>query len=183
MKRLALLLSTALSLTASAAEPHRIGVDFSAANGVLRALHGINKGPLAANGLIDVTDAQKRLHLPSTRLHDCHFPNPDVVDIHTIFPNPDADPALPASYDFRAIDEYLAAVRATGAEIVFRLGESIEHGSVKRHVHPPRDVARWAAVCAGIVRHCNEVVHARPSRLVAWQMCSVWTGWRGLSPV
>ena len=27
MKRLALLLSTALSLTASAAEPHRIGVD------------------------------------------------------------------------------------------------------------------------------------------------------------
>jgi hypothetical protein len=27
---------------------------------------------------------------------------------------------------------------------------------VKRHVHPPRDPARWAAACAGIVRHYNE---------------------------
>ena len=43
-----------------------------------------------------------------------------------VFPNPDADPALPASYDFRATDEYIAAVRATGAEIVYRLGESID---------------------------------------------------------
>ena len=157
MKRLAQIFSTALFLTAAAAaEPHRLAVDFSATNGQLRALHGINNGPLAANGLVVVTEAQKRLHLPFTRLHDCHFPNPDVVDIHTIFPNPDADPAKPSNYDFRTTDEYLAAVRATGAEIVFRLGESIEHGAVKRHVNPPRDLQRWAAVCAGIVRHYNE---------------------------
>ncbi len=139
-----------------AEEPHRIMVDFSASQGELRALHGINKGPLAANGLVDLTDAQKRLRVPSTRLHDCHYPNPDVVDIHAVFPNPEADPALPANYDFRATDEYIAAVRATGAEVIYRLGESIEHQTVKRHVHPPRDPARWAAVCAGIVRHYNE---------------------------
>ena len=138
-----------------AAEPHGITVDFSAPAGELRPLHGINKGPLSGNGLIDVTEAQKRLRIPSTRLHDCHHPNPDVVDVHTIFPNPEADPALPANYDFRATDEYIAAVRATGAEIIYRLGESIEHQTVKRHVHPPQDAARWAAVCAGIVRHYN----------------------------
>ncbi len=139
----------------AAAQPHTISVNFAAPAGELRPLHGINKGPLAGNGLIDVTDAQKRLRLPFTRLHDCHHPNPDVVDIHTVFPNPDADPALTASYDFRATDEYIAAVRATGAEVIYRLGESIEHQTVKRHVHPPRDTARWAAVCAGIVRHYN----------------------------
>jgi hypothetical protein len=140
----------------SAGELRRITVDFSAAVGDVRPLHGINKGPLAANGLIDVTEAQKRLRVPSTRLHDCHYPNPLVVDIHAVFPNPEADPALPASYDFRATDEYIAAVRATGAEVIYRLGESIEHQTIKRHVHPPRDPARWAAVCAGIVRHYNE---------------------------
>ena len=140
----------------SAGEPRRVTVDFSATVGEVRPLHGINKGPLAANGLVDVTEAQKRLRVPSTRLHDCHHPNPMVVDIHAVFPDPEADPASPASYDFRATDEYIAAVRATGAEVIYRLGESIEHQTIKRHVHPPRDPARWAAVCAGIVRHYNE---------------------------
>jgi hypothetical protein len=140
----------------SAAEPHDIKVDFSVDRPALRALHGINKGPLAANGIIDVTEAQKLLRIPFTRLHDCHHPNPDVVDIHAVFPDPDADPSLPESYDFPATDEYLAAVRATGAEIIYRLGESIEHQTVKRHVIPPGDPERWAAVCAGVVRHYNK---------------------------
>lgn len=138
------------------AAPHRVTVDFSSTQGTLRPLHGINKGPLAPNGLVDLTEAHRRLRVPSTRLHDCHHPNPAVVDLHAVFPDPDADPSLPASYEFRATDEYLAAVRATGAEIIYRLGESIEHQTVKRHVHPPRDPARWAAACAGIVRHYNE---------------------------
>ena len=150
------LLAFLCALAVGAAEPHQLAADFSAAQGELRALHGINKGPLSANGLFNVTEAQKRLHVPFTRLHDCHHPNPDVVDVHVVFPNPEADPSLPASYDFRATDEYLAAVRATGAEVIYRLGESIEHQTVKRHVHPPHDPARWAAVCAGIVRHYNE---------------------------
>ena len=154
--RITLLIFLLILPPARADEAQRIAVDFSAGEGELRALHGINKGPLAANGLVDLTDAQRRLHVPFTRLHDCHFPNPDVVDVHAIFPNPDADPALPASYDFRATDEYIAATRATGTEIIYRLGEGIEHQTVKRQVHPPRDAARWAAVCAGIVRHYNE---------------------------
>lgn len=143
------------TLPLGGAESHRVVVDFAQSQGELRALHGINKGPLSANGLIDVTEAHRRLRVPSTRLHDCHHPNPAVVDVHAVFPNPDADPALPSSYDFRATDEYIAAVRASGAEVIYRLGESIEHQTVKRHVHPPKDPARWAAVCAGIVRHYN----------------------------
>lgn len=169
---------------AMAAEPHRLTVDFSVAQGQWRALHGINKGPLAANGLIDVTDAQKRLRVPSTRLHDCQHPNPAVVDVHAVFPNPEADPSRPASYDFRATDEYVAAVRATGAEVIYRLGESIEHQTVKRHVHPPRDPARWASICAGIVRHYNEGwAGGHPYGIRYWEIWNepenrpvMWTG-------
>ena len=149
-------LSTAKAIgTAAPVEPHRLEVDFSIATGLLRPLHGINKGPLAANGLVDLTEAQRRLRVPWTRLHDCHNPNPAVVDLHAVFPNPTADPDTPASYDFRATDLYLAAIRTTGAQIIYRLGESIEHQPIKRHVHPPPDPARWAAACAGIVRHYN----------------------------
>jgi hypothetical protein len=73
-----------------------------------------------------------------------------------VFPNPAADPALAENYDFRLTDEYIDAVRKTGAEPIYRLGESIEHTSVKRYVHPPANAENWAAVCIGIIRHYNE---------------------------
>ncbi len=134
----------------------RLGADFSVPTGTIRPLHGINKGPLAPGGIFDVIEAQRELGIPFTRLHDCGWPNPYVVDHHAVFPNPDADPALPESYDFRLTDEYLDAVRRTGAEPIYRLGESIEHTSVKRHVHPPVDMEKWTAISLGIIRHYNQ---------------------------
>jgi len=138
------------------AEDAVLSADFSVHTGSIRPLHGINKGPLAPGGLFDVIPEQKELGIPFTRLHDCGWPNPSVVDHHAVFPNPDADPALPESYDFRLTDAYLDAVRQTGAEPIYRLGESIEHTGVKRYVHPPADMEKWAAVCLGIIRHYNE---------------------------
>lgn len=146
-------LLTCLSLRADEAV---LSADFSVHTGTIRPLHGINKGPLAPGGIFDVIKEQKELGIPFTRLHDCGWPNPYVVDHHAVFPNPNADPALPQSYDFRLTDEYINAVRQTGAEPIYRLGESIEHTSVKRFVHPPADMQKWAAVCLGIIRHYNE---------------------------
>jgi len=141
---------------ASAAEPVVLTAAFDRPAGVIRPLHGINKGPLASGGLVDVSDAHRALGIPWTRLHDCHWPNPDVVDIHAIFGAFEADPERAESYDFSRTDEYLAAVRATGAQIIYRLGESIEHSSTKRFVHPPRSAEKWAQICLGIIRHYNE---------------------------
>lgn len=134
----------------------RLSIHFAETNTPFRPLHGINKGPQVAGGLFTVTHAQRDLGIPFTRLHDCHWPNPDVVDIHAVFPDPKADPANPASYDFNLTDDYIAALRDTGAKIIYRLGESIEHTKVKRFVHPPADMERWAEVCLGIIRHYNE---------------------------
>jgi hypothetical protein len=133
-----------------------VNVDFSVHTGSIRPLHGINKGPLAPGGMFDLIEEQKQLGIPFTRLHDCGWPNPYVVDHHVVFPNPAADPALAENYDFRLTDEYIDAVRKTGAEPIYRLGESIEHTSVKRYVHPPANAENWAAVCIGIIRHYNE---------------------------
>jgi xylan 1,4-beta-xylosidase len=133
-----------------------LSADFSEITGTIRRLNGINKGPLVLGGMVDVIREQTELGIPFTRLHDCGWPNPYVVDHHAVFPNPNADPALPESYDFRLTDEYIEAVRRTGSEPIYRLGESIEHTGVKRHVHPPADMDRWAAVCCGIIRHYNQ---------------------------
>lgn len=149
-------IGAALIFKAHAEEPLNLEVRFDQSRGALRALHGINKGPFAGGGLVDLIEAQRALHIPWTRLHDCHFPNPDVVDMHAVFPRAEADPALESSYDFARTDRYLEGVRATGAGIVYRLGESIEHEPVKKWVHPPRDPARWAQTCLGIIRHYNE---------------------------
>ena len=153
---LAFLILMVAMRVAAAQLPVELQVVFSRTNGMVRALHGINKGPLATGGLVDVTAALRAVGVPFARLHDCHWPNPDVVDIHAVFPDFRADPAQAASYDFALTDEYLAATRQTGAQIIYRLGESIEHTLKKRFVHPPRDPAKWAEICLGLIRHFNE---------------------------
>ena len=131
-------------------------VDFAAELPLFRALHGVNKGAVTFGSLLSVEAEHKALGIPFVRLHDCHWPNPDIVDMHAVFPNPAADPADPKNYDFALTDEYLASVRATGAQIIYRLGESIEHTSHKRYVHPPKSVEKWAQIALGIVRHYND---------------------------
>lgn len=149
------MLSLAFFLTADLAA-QELRVDLGSPAGTFRALHGLNKGPLSPGGLIDLTESIRDLRPPSIRLHDCHWPYPDVVDIHTIFPRFEADPRVPAHYDFARTDAYLEAVRRTGADMVYRLGESIEHDPTKKHVHPPKDADQWAAIGLGIIRHYNE---------------------------
>jgi hypothetical protein len=104
---------------------------------------------------VDLSAFHRELRIPLTRLHDCHWPNPDVVDIHVVFPDLGADPQRPESYDFVRTDAYLRPIVESGSRIVYRLGESIEHGPDKRRLRPP-DPQKWAAACVGIIRHYNE---------------------------
>lgn len=122
----------------------------------LKRLHGVNNGPVCYGSLIDVTHYYKQAGFPLVRLHDTNWPNPGEVDIHTIFRDFARDADDPASYDFSRTDEYIRSVLATGAKIVYRLGESIEHTKVKYYVHPPADMEKWARICVNIIRHYNE---------------------------
>ncbi len=149
-------LSIPPAVAACAADPPAAGelvFDGARPGRPVRPLHGVNGGPLAVGGTLDLSVRWKEAAFPLARLHDCHWPNPDVVDVHAVFPNPAADPDRPESYDFERTDELVSAVVAAGARVVFRLGESIEHQTVKRRARPPRDPARWAAACVGIARH------------------------------
>jgi xylan 1,4-beta-xylosidase len=161
-----------------------IEVDCAKSIGTLRALNGLNNGPLPAGGLLDLSSYYREIGPPLVRLHDSHWPTPDVVDIHVVFPNFGADPSKIESYDFGRTDEYIASIQAVGAKVVYRLGESIEHTKEKYHVHPPRDPAKWAHICVGIVRHFNEGWGAKsPQPIGYWEIWNepenrpaMWTG-------
>ncbi|QJD85864.1 GH39 family glycosyl hydrolase [Cohnella herbarum] len=122
----------------------------------LKRVHGVNNGPVCYGSLMDVSVYYEKAGIPLVRLHDTNWPNPGEVDIHTIFRDMNRDEDDPASYDFSRTDEYIASVLATGAKIVYRLGESIEHTKVKYYVHPPADMDKWARICVNIIRHYNE---------------------------
>jgi hypothetical protein len=124
--------------------------------GRIKALHGVNNGPMCFGGLVDLSSRFEELGIPCVRLHDCEWPNPTVVDIPKIFPDFRADPEDPASYHFGRTDDYLQSITDVGADIVYRLGTSIEHTKRKYDVHPPTDFDKWANICVHIVRHYND---------------------------
>ncbi|MBN1818987.1 MAG: hypothetical protein JW828_16620 [Sedimentisphaerales bacterium] len=133
-----------------------IEVDCNDVCGKIRPLHGVNNGPLNFGQIVDLSECYRQIRVPLVRLHDCEWPSPEVVDIHAVFPCLDGDPDDPASYRFSQTDDYIRAIVDTGAQIVYRLGESIETGRIKQHVHPPADYQKWTQVCLGIIRHYSE---------------------------
>lgn len=140
----------------TATQTARVTVDAAKPTGVIRPLHGVNGGPISYGGMADTTEHFRAAAIPLVRLHDCQWPEPAVVDIHTIFRDFRDDPEDSASYSFAPTDDYLQSVLHTGANVYYRLGESIEHTRRKYNTHPPADMERWAAVCLGIIRHYNE---------------------------
>ena len=147
-------------LAALLAPPALLGaelvVDFSEKAGNIRPLHGVNLGPLCYRGIVDLSEFHRELDLPLTRLHDVVWVNYDAVDISSIFRDFRNDPALAESYEFAPTDDYIAAIVKAGSPILYRLGESIEHTARKYRVHPPKDFAKWAEICRGIIGHYNE---------------------------
>jgi xylan 1,4-beta-xylosidase len=133
-----------------------LAVDFSKTAGKIRPLNGVNNGPFAAgNHTADMSIRHKEAAFPSVRLHDCHWPHPDVVDIPAIFPLFHADAENPKNYVFGPTDRYLAPIAERGAEIVYRLGVSIEHKPAF-HTQPPADFEKWAKICVNVIRHYND---------------------------
>ena len=136
-----------------------IKVNFSSSSsGTIRPLHGVNSGPMTKVFTYDARPLFIEAGLPYARLHDVEYPygSGEFVDIPCIFRDFDADETLPESYNFALTDEYLKRCIEVGCEPFFRLGVSIEHAPVKRHVFPPKDFNKWARICEHIIRHYTE---------------------------
>ena len=141
----------------------RINVEFNKKLGAVKPMHAVNNGPVykfAEDQRITNIDHFRAAGIPFARNHDASecitYGGEHIVDVHCIFPNFDADPCLPESYDFAMTDEYVRVCEFAGVRTFYRLGSKIEHGVKKYGTLPPRDFAKWAIICEHIIRHYTE---------------------------
>lgn len=131
---------------------------------VFKPLNATNGGPWHKRHANDQWRSNfedyKRARIPYSRNHDSNlsgsiYGGPYAHDISVIFPDFDADPYDPESYDFACTDESILTTLDAGTETFFRLGQTIEHQIKKHATLPPRDFKKWAVICEHIIRHYN----------------------------
>lgn len=144
-------------------------VQFQKETGIVKPMHAANNGPVVR--LKDLEDGTlhpfnnnlaefKNAGIPYARTHDSSFYHryglEHVIDVYYLFPDFDADPEDPASYDFACTDHYLLGCELADCEVFYRLGHRIEHEVKKYGIHPPKDFKKWAVICEHIIRHYTE---------------------------
>lgn len=141
---------------------NKITVDFGAIVGKVKPMHSVNNGPVykfTDDQRMTNFDAYRDAGIPYARNHDAAFyptyGGEHSNDISGIFPDFNANPYDPASYDFELTDEYMKVINLAGTETFFRLGQKIEHAKKKYHIFPPADYHKWAVICEHIIMHYN----------------------------
>jgi xylan 1,4-beta-xylosidase len=155
-----------------------LSVDAGKVIGEIRSFQGLNGLPSPVMwGLPSLVQQYKDLRVDQVRTHDAMGPTeidsqfvlgngelawliPDnaqragVVkagNASIIFPDRGADPEKPESYNFAPTDKVIAAIRASGAEVYYRIGRS--WGA---NVNPPDDFDKFASVVKHIAMHYNQ---------------------------
>lgn len=131
--------------------------------GRIKPMNAVNNGPrYTKNADQNLTNlpAYKEAAIPFVRTHDasiCYdYGGEHTIDVIGIFPDFDADPYSPDSYDFTLTDMYLDSIMMSGAQVFYRLGNKIEHWPKHYGIMPPKDFKKWAVICEHIIRHTNE---------------------------
>lgn len=141
-----------------------IKFNLSKSAGEFKILNATNGGPWHKRHANDQYRSNfedyKNARIPYSRNHDSAmcgiYGGPYSHDITCIFPDFDADPELPESYDFACTDEAILICLEAGTKTFFRLGQTIEHQIKKHGTVPPKDFKKWAVICEHIIRHYTE---------------------------
>ncbi len=153
-------------------------VDAGKVIGQIRSFQGVNGPPSPVMaGLPNLVQEYKDLPISQVRTHD--FMGPTEIDSRfalgngfltwlipnttqraglvkagnasIIFPDWAADADTPKSYNFGPTDKVFAAIRASGAEVYYRIGRSFG-----ANVNPPDDFDKLANVVKQIAMHYNQ---------------------------
>ena len=153
-------------------------VDATKPIGEIRSFQGLNGSPSPIMaGLPDLVKQYRDLHVLQIRTHDVM--GPTEIDSHfqlkdpllawlipddaqragvvkagnagIIFPDLSADAEKPESYNFGPTDKVIAAIKASGAEVYYRIGRS--WGA---QIEPPPDFDKYADVVKHIAMHYNQ---------------------------
>lgn len=128
-----------------------IEVDFASVTGQIKPLHGMCNGPLSPGA--DLSGMFADMGVPQVRFADAGGKQAGLfVNVSHVFPDMSADEYDPKSYRFGPTDTLLRAAAESGAEMIYRLGES-DNGW---YYALPENVDKWVRVCVNIIRHYND---------------------------
>lgn len=141
-----------------------IKFDLTKNAGEFKILNATNGGPWHKRHANDQyrtnLEDYKAARMPYSRNHDSAmctiYGGPYSHDVTCIFPDFNADPENPESYDFACTDEAILVCLDAGTKTFFRLGQTIEHQIKKHGTLPPADFKKWAVICEHIIRHYTE---------------------------
>ena len=135
----------------------KIKVDFSKIVGTMKPVHAVGQPPIIGWSSDKLFHYLTEAGIPYARLHDVGggFGGGKFVDIPNVFPDFNADPDDPASYDFTWTDPLITSLMNSKVEPYYRLGVTIENEVWRKayRVNPPEDPEKWAKICAGVIRH------------------------------
>jgi xylan 1,4-beta-xylosidase len=153
-------------------------IDAGKVVGQIRSFQGLNGPPSPVMaGLPTLTEQYKSLRIDQVRTHD--FMGPTEIDskfdfgngalrwlipddaqragvvksgnASIIFLDPTADPEKPESYNFSPTDKVIESIRASGADVYYRIGRS--WGT---NINPPDNFDKFAAVVKHIAMHYDQ---------------------------
>lgn len=128
-----------------------VTVDFASVTGSIKPLHGMCNGPLSPGS--DLSPLFAQMGVPRVRFADAGGKQAGLyVNVSHVFPDMSADEYDPKSYRFAPTDALLRAAAESGAEIVYRLGES-DNGW---HYAFPENADKYVRICQNIIRHYND---------------------------
>lgn len=129
-------------------------VDVNVTNGLIRPLLGINTGPFAAdtNNCVHIEGPYKDIGVTEVRTHDFYGP----VDMCEMYPDTEADPDDPGSYNFTNSDERMAHIHNNGHTVFLRIGNSYNYGEYPYFAAPPSNTAHWIEASKNVIRHYTE---------------------------
>ena len=132
-----------------------VRVNLDAIGGKINSLHGACNGPLSQ--CADISPLLKKAKVPYIRFDKTEGARSGyVLDISKIFPNFEADERDPKNYFFRETDKYILAAANTGAQIIYRLGESFDFDTPEHKLTLPENLDKLTAICVNIIRHYND---------------------------
>ncbi|MCC6133249.1 MAG: hypothetical protein IT186_25235 [Acidobacteria bacterium] len=132
-----------------------IGAAAGAPAGRIRPLLGVNIGPIpAGESTVDLTSPYHQAGVTTIRTHDYYGP----LDMATLYPNQNADPANPASYNFTASDAVFEKILAGSFEPCLRLGDSYsaQPGFPPANPRRPIKTDNWVRAAVEVVRHYDD---------------------------
>ena len=138
-----------------------ITVDASKATGFIRSLQGVSGTPLPGDSSHpDLTSQFKQLGVNIVRTHDVDCNGTSDIDglgPNRIFPNWNADPNDPSSYNFGPTDQAILSIVRSGAQVEYSVGHSdLTCAGAGFNNTPPPDPALYALVVRHVAQHFND---------------------------